>query len=174
MGQVTGNNLYIRPLNPQPTSMAKVIINSYQEFESHVGKELGVSEYIKIEQSRIDQFADATLDHQWIHTDTKRAATESPFKKTIAHGYLAVSLVPYLWNQITEINNIKMLINYGIERLKFGQPVLVDDEVRLRVKLESLTNLRGIAKTELNATLEIKNNPKPAFVANVLLLYHFI
>lgn len=153
--------------------MSKIVIGSYQEFEAYVGKELGVSDYLKIEQSRIDQFASATLDHQWIHTDVERAEKESPFKKTIAHGYLAVSLVPYMWNQIATINNVKMLINYGIEKLKFNQPILVDSEVRLRVKLASLINLRGIAKVELDAILEIKDNPKPAFTATVILLYHF-
>ncbi len=153
--------------------MAKVIIGSYAEFEQHLGKELGVSEYLTIDQERINRFADATLDHQWIHTDVQRAAVESPFKKTIAHGYLAMSLVPYLWNQIAEINNISMLINYGIEGLKFNQPVVVGSQVRLRVKLASLVNLRGIAKTGLDAVLEIKDNPKPAFTATVILLYHF-
>jgi acyl dehydratase len=153
--------------------MGKVIIGSFQEFEQYLGKDLGVSEYVRIDQARINQFAEATLDHQWIHTDARRAETESPFKKTIAHGYLALSLVPYLWNQIAEINNIKMLINYGIEDLKFNQPVVVDSEVRLRVKLASLVNLRGIAKTGLEAVLDIKDNPKPAFTATVVLLYHF-
>ena len=154
--------------------MAKLVIGSFKEFEQYLGKELGASDYIKVDQARIDKFADATLDHQWIHTDARRAQTDSPFKKTIAHGYLAMSLVPYLWNQIAEINNIKMLINYGIEDLKFGQPVVVDSEVRLKVKLASLVNLRGIAKTGLDAQLEIKDNPKPAFTATVVLLYHFM
>lgn len=153
--------------------MGKIIIGSFAEFEKYLGKDLGVSDYVKIDQARINQFAEATLDHQWIHTDPKRAATESPFKKTIAHGYMALSLVPYLWDQIAEINNIKMLINYGVEDLKFNQPVIVDSEVRLRVKLASLVNLRGIAKTGLEAVLEIKDNPKPAFTATVVLLYHF-
>lgn len=154
--------------------MAKVSIGSYEEFAKYVGKPIGVSDYLKIEQSRINQFADATLDHQWIHTDVERAERESPFKKTIAHGYLALSLVPHLWNQIADIYNIKMLINYGIDKLKFNQPVVVDSEVRLKVSLASLTNLRGIVKAELDAELEIKDNPKPAFTATVVLLYHFI
>lgn len=153
--------------------MAKLSIGSYEEFEQYVGKFLGESDYLRIEQSRIDRFADATLDHQWIHVDSERAARESPFKKTIAHGYMALSLVPYLWNQIAEIHNIKMLINYGIEKLKFNQPVVVDSEVRLKVKLASLMNLRGITKAELDAELEIRGNPKPAFTATVILLYHF-
>jgi acyl dehydratase len=153
--------------------MGNVVINSYQEFEQFIGKEMGASEFIRVDQSKINLFADATLDHQWIHVDAKRAETESPFKKTIAHGYLAVSLVPHLWNQIATFNNLKMLINYGVEKLKFNQPVIVDSEVRLKVKLASLTNLRGIAKAELDAELEIKGNPKPAFTATVVLLYHF-
>lgn len=150
-----------------------VIINSFAEFEQYVGKEMGVSGYLKITQDQINKFADATLDHQWIHTDPKRAQTESPFKTTIAHGYLALSVVPHLWDQIAEINNIKMLINYGIESLKFNQPVLVDNEVRLRVFLKSLINLRGVTKAELNIELEIKDNKKPAFVATLIFLYHF-
>lgn len=153
--------------------MPKLIINSFAEFEQHVGKELGVSEYHKITQEQINQFADATLDHQWIHTDPQRAATESQFKSTIAHGYLTLSLVPHLWDQIAEVNNYTMLVNYGIENLKFNQPVLVNQEVRLRVVLQALTNLRGIAKTEMKVTLEIKDNPKPAFTATIVFLYHF-
>lgn len=153
--------------------MGKLVINSFEEFQSHVGQELGVSEYIKITQHQINQFADATLDHQWIHTDPNRAATESQFKTTIAHGYLTLSLVPYLWDQIAEVNNIKMLVNYGIENLKFNQAVLVNQEVRLRVKLLALTNLRGITKTEMQVTMEIKDNPKSAFTASIVFLYHF-
>jgi len=153
--------------------MSKLVIGSFQEFESHVGQELGVSDYLKITQEQINQFADATLDHQWIHTDPKRAAAESQFKTTIAHGYLTLSIVPYLWDQIAEINNIKMLVNYGIEKLKFNQAVVVNSEVRLRVKLQSLLNLRGIAKAEMAVELEIKDSKKPAFTATIVFLYHF-
>jgi acyl dehydratase len=123
--------------------MGKLVINSHAEFEKYIGQELGVSEYLKVTQQQINLFADATLDHQWIHTDPTRAAIESQFKSTIAHGYLTLSLVPHLWDQIAEVNNIKMLVNYGIENLRFNQPVLVDQEVRLRVKLQALTNLRN-------------------------------
>lgn len=161
-------------LKPSTQSlMAKTIINSFDEFAAFAGQEIGTSEYVKLTQEQINQFADATLDHQWIHTDANRAATESPFKKTIAHGYLTLSLVPYLWGQIVEVNNITMLVNYGIESLKFNQPVVVDSEVRLRVKLNAIANLRGIAKAELHSVMEIKDNPKPAFTATITLLYHF-
>ncbi|MDR2948287.1 MAG: MaoC family dehydratase [Prevotella sp.] len=154
--------------------MSKLIINSYQDFESYVGQELGTSDYLKITQDRINKFAEATSDHQWIHVDVERAKKESPFKNTIAHGYLMVSILPYLWDQIIEVNNIKMLINYGIEKLKFNQPVIVGDEVRVRVKLASLVNLRGIAKAELKVVLEIKDSPKNALEETVIFLYHFI
>ncbi|MDR1707029.1 MaoC family dehydratase [Dysgonomonas sp.] len=153
--------------------MSKVIINSYQDFEQYVGKEIGTSEYLKITQDRINKFAEATLDYQWIHVDEKRAKEESPFKSTIAHGYLMVSILPYLWDQIIEVNNIKMLINYGIEKLKFNQPVIAGNEVRLNVKLASLVNLRGIAKAELKVVLEIKDSPKSALEETVIFLYHF-
>jgi len=150
-----------------------VVIGSFEEFQQYVGKEMGVSDYLSITQERINQFADATLDHQWIHTDPQRAAIESPFKSTIAHGYLALAIVPHLWHQIAQINNIKMLINYGIEELRFNQPVLVNNEVRLRVFLKSLINLRGVTKAELNIELEIKDSKKPAFTATLIFLYHF-
>jgi len=152
--------------------MAQLIISSHAEFENYLGKELGVSQYHEITQSQINQFADATLDHQWIHTDPTRAA-ESPFKSTIAHGYLTLSLVPHLWDQIAEFRNIKMMVNYGIEKLKFNQPVLTTQQVRLRAKLHSIANLRGITKFEVDVTLEIKDNAKPAFNGVLVFLYHF-
>ncbi|MCF6241584.1 MAG: MaoC family dehydratase [Bacteroidales bacterium] len=148
-------------------------IGSFEEFEQYVGKELGVSEYLKITQEQINLFADATLDHQWIHTDPERAATESPFKTTIAHGYLTVSLMPYLWEQIAEFANVKMMLNYGIENLRFGEAVPVNSEVRLKASLKSLKNLRGITKAELDVVLEIKDKKKPALKGTIVFLYHF-
>lgn len=151
-----------------------IIINNYSEFETLLGKELGVSSWHTITQEQINKFADATLDHQWIHTDPEKAATESPFKSTIAHGYLTLSLIPYLWKQIADIRNLKMEINYGIENLRFAQPVLVNDKVRLKVKLSSLINLRGVTKTTMSIELEIDGQRKPAFAGDVVFLYHFI
>ncbi len=149
-------------------------ISSFKEFEAYLGKELGVSGWHRINQRQINQFADATIDHQWIHTDTERAAVESPFGHTIAHGYLTLSLIPFLWKQIAEITNLKMEINYGIESLKFGQAVVVDSEIRLRASLASITNLRGTTKIVIDVVMEINGQPKPAFSAKVLFLYHFI
>lgn len=153
--------------------MNKVIIGSHVEFEKFIGKEIGVSEYLLIDQDRINNFAEATLDHQWIHTDPERAKKEGNFGGTIAHGYLNISISPYLWKQIAEIQNLDMMINYGMEDLKFNQPVLVNSEVRLRAKLHSLINLRGISRCHLKVDLEIKGNKKPAFTGILVFLYYF-
>ncbi len=153
--------------------MDKLIINNFEEFKAQEGNELGVSDYITITQEQINLFADATLDHQWIHVDPERALSESPYKSTIAHGYLNLSVLPYLWEQTVQVNNIKMLVNYGIEKLRFNQPVKVNDQVRLRVKLVSINDLRGISKAELKVALEIKDQRKTAFDATVVFLYHF-
>ena len=151
-----------------------VTIQSHSEFETYLKKELGVSSWHKVTQEQINQFADATLDHQWIHTDPERAKTESPFKATIAHGYLTLSLVPFFWKQIVDVKNVKMEVNYGIDYIKFGQAVLVDSELRCRVTLASIVNLRGITKATLSIQVEIKDQPKNAFNGDVTFLYHFI
>jgi acyl dehydratase len=151
-----------------------IIINNFEEYESHLGKEIGFSQWHTIDQNQINQFADATIDHQWIHVDKEKAEREGPFKATIAHGYLTLSLIPYLWKQIADVRNIKMEINYGIENFKFGQPVLVDSEVQLKAKLKSIANLRGTTKVVIEATLNIKDQKKPAYTGDVVFLYHFI
>jgi acyl dehydratase len=153
--------------------MSKLIINSYEEFEQYVGKELGTSEYHKITQEQINLFADATLDHQWIHVDVERAKRESPYGATIAHGYLSVSLLAHLWYQIIEVNNVTMLVNYGIDNLRFGQAVVVNSEVRIVTRLKAITNLRGTAKAEVEVTLEIKDSKKPALKGVIVFLYQF-
>ena len=115
--------------------MGKLIVRSHGEFEKLVGQELGISEYLTVTQDQINKFADATLDHQWIHVDEERAISEGAFGSTIAHGYLTLSLLPYMWDQIIQVENIKMLVNYGIDSFKFNQPVLVNSKIRTRVVL---------------------------------------
>lgn len=154
--------------------MNPIVINSFEELCEYVGKEIGISDYHTITQDQINLFADATLDHQWIHTEPERAAVESPFKSTIAHGYLNISLLPYLWSQIVDVRNSKLTVNYGIEKLRFMQAVTVDSKVRIRVKLLSAVNLRGTTKAELNVVMEIEGAKKPAFEADIIFLYHFV
>lgn len=153
--------------------MEKCIVNNYDEFTSWLGKTIGVSDYIQITQDRINQFADATNDHQWIHVDAYRAKVESPYKSTIVHGYLTLSLLPYLWNQIIEVHNIKMMVNYGMDKMKFGQPVLVGQSIRLTASLQGIQNLRGITKAEIKFTLDIKEQNKKALEGVATFLYYF-
>ena len=153
--------------------MAKLVINSYEEFEKYVGQELGVSDYVELNQERINMFADATLDHQWIHVDTEKAKVESPFKTTIAHGYLTLSMLPHMWNQIIEVNNLKMMINYGMDKMKFGQAVLSAQSIRLKTTLQNLHNLRGVAMADIKFTIEIKVQRKPALEGIAIFLYYF-
>ena len=153
--------------------MSKLINNSHEEFEKYVGQELGISDWLEVDQQRICDFADATLDHQWIHTDPERAKTDSPFGQTIVHGYLTLSLLPYLWQQIIEVNNLKMMVNYGMDKMKFGQAVLSGQSIRLTAKLESIANLRGISKVEIKFAIEIKGERKPALSGVATFLYHF-
>lgn len=151
----------------------KTVINSYDEFASYLGKPLGTSEWLEVDQDRINAFADATLDHQWIHVDVERAKAESPYKSTIAHGYLTLALLPHLWDEIVEVNNLKMMVNYGMDKMKFGQAVLSGQSVRLVTTLQSIANLRGICKVEIKFAIEIKDQKKPALTGVATFLYHF-
>ena len=153
--------------------MSKLIINSYAEFESHLGEELGVSDWLEVNQDRINLFADATLDHQWIHVDVERAKEESPYKSTIAHGYLTLSLLPYMWDQIIEVHNIKMLVNYGMDQMRFGQAVVTGSRIRLVTTLHNIQNLRGICKAEIKFRIEIEGQRKPALEGIASFLYYF-
>ena len=153
--------------------MKRLILSNFHDFESRINTVLGSSAYFKIDQDQVNKFADATEDHQWIHTDPNRAVQESPFGGTIAHGYLTLSLVPHLWDQILQVKNLKMMVNYGIEALRFNQPVAVGAQVKLHATLKSAINLRGITKIEVDTKLEIKDVRKPAFSAVLVFLYHF-
>ncbi|MFT6881332.1 MAG: acyl dehydratase [Marinoscillum sp.] len=149
-----------------------IVIGSFEEFEKYVGQDLGQSEPLEISQDQINLFAEATLDHQWIHVDEEKAKA-GPFGVTIAHGYLTLSLVPHMWAQILQAKNLKMMVNYGLNNLKFNQPVPVGSKLILKAHLEKVTNLRGITKAEVGARMEIVGNNKPAYTATMILLYHF-
>ena len=153
--------------------MSKLVINNYEEFAAMLGKNLGVSDYVELTQERINLFADATLDHQWIHVDTERAKVESPFKTTIAHGYLTLSMLPYLWDQIIEVHNLKMMVNYGMDKMKFGQAVKSGESICLTADLVNIANLRGTVKAEIKFAIEIKDQKKKALEGVATFLYYF-
>lgn len=148
-------------------------INSYEEFAAYEGKELGVSEWVQITQERIDQFANATDDHQWIHVDVERCKTESPFGQTIAHGYLTISMIPLMWGQIIEVNNLERMMNYGLKDMRFGQPVLSGQSIRMKVSLDEIQNLRGAIKTNVKFAVEIQETGKKAVEGIATFIYYF-
>lgn len=154
-------------------NMERKKISSFAELSAYVGQELGVSEWLQVTQTMINGFADSTLDHQWIHVNEAKCAAESPYGSTIAHGYLTLSLLPYLWNQIVEVSNFKMQVNYGINNFRFGDAVKVGSRVRLKATLAECADLRGITKCTISVVMEIEGNRKPAYKGDVVFLYHF-
>ena len=153
--------------------MAKLTVNSYEELAARMGEKIGESEWLLVDQERINLFADATLDHQWIHVEPERAKVESPYKSTIAHGYLTLSLLPHMWQEIIEVNNLKMMVNYGMDKMRFGRPVLVNSRIRLVATLDSIENLRGICKAGIKFHIEIEGERKPALEGIATFLYYF-
>ena len=148
-------------------------INSYKEFAAYEGKELGASEWVLISQERINRFADATDDHQWIHVDVEKCKSEGPFGMTIAHGYLTLSMIPLMWSQIIEVNNLERMMNYGIKDMRFGQPVLSGQSIRMRVSLNDIQNLRGAVRTNVNFIIEIQETGKKAVEGIATFIYYF-
>jgi len=153
--------------------MASRAISGLDELKSLVGEELGVSSWLTISQDRIDRFAEATGDHQWIHVDPERAARESPFGATIAHGYLTISLSPLLMAEIMTVEGVTMGVNYGLNKLRFPAPVPVDSRVRLRATLREVNDIEGGAQVVTGMTFEVEGSDKPACVAEAVALYYF-
>ncbi|GAA2718569.1 MaoC family dehydratase [Actinocorallia aurantiaca] len=135
-----------------------------------VGTELGSSGWITVDQRRVDLFAEATEDHQWIHVDEARAA-EGPFGGTIAHGFLTLSLVSHLAQQVMDVKGIRMGINYGLDRVRFITPVPVGSRLRGTVVLSDVREVDGGVQVTRTITVEIEGSPKPACVAENLVRY---
>ena len=145
---------------------------SYDEVASLAGQEIGVSEWVEIAQERIDMFAEATGDHQWIHVDVERAKKEMPGGKTIAHGYLTLSLIPMLGAQIMSITGVSRGINYGSNKLRFTNTVPVGSKVRARQKLISVEPRAGGLQMVNEMTIEIEGQDRPACVAETISLIY--
>jgi acyl dehydratase len=145
------------------------IITSADDARSAVGTELGVSDWLEIDQQRISGFADATGDHQWIHVDVERASAESPYGAPIAHGFLTLSLIPALSKQCYVVENAKMGINYGLNKVRFIAPVRVGDKVRVRSELLDVTTIDdATVHLTVRHTVEIEGSEKPAAVAELI------
>jgi acyl dehydratase len=136
------------------------------------GEQLGVSGWMTIEQQRVNAFADATEDHQWIHIDPQRAAA-GPFGTTIAHGFLTLSLLPHLIDQTYRVEGTTMVINYGLNKVRFPAPVPVGSSVRAEVALAEVTEVSGGLQLVVRATLQIDGNAKPGCVADWVTRVYF-
>ncbi len=137
-----------------------------------IGEEIAVSDWLRISQARIDQFAEATGDHQWIHVDADRAAAESPFKSTIAHGFLTLSLVSTLMRDAVQFTGLRMAINYGLNKVRFVSPVPSGSRVRARMVPAAVADVDGGVQVTWLATVEREGGDKPACVAEWLVRYY--
>lgn len=142
------------------------------ELPNVVGQELGVTDWHEITQEAVNAFADATLDHQWIHVDPERAAKESPYGKTIAHGYFTLSLIPHFASQVWRVAGAKMGVNYGLNKLRFPAPVPVGSRIRARVQLDEVTEVKGGIQAQSTVTIEVDGGDKPCCVAQTVSRYY--
>lgn len=148
-------------------------INSLNELNAHVGEEIGVTDWFPMAQERIQQFADATGDHQWIHVDVERARRESPFKATIAHGFLTLSLLPQFMPQVLQIKGgMRMGINYGLNRLRFVSPVRAGARIRARFTLQAVKDFGEGLEMVYLVTVEGEKSEKPICVAEWVVRYY--
>lgn len=140
-------------------------IHSLEELKSLVGQPLATSEWVSIEQERINQFAEATGDHQWIHLDIERAKKESPFGGTIAHGFLTLSLLPMLMSNAIRLTYVKMGVNYGLNKVRFPAPVPAESRVRGHIKLLQVDDIKDGAQMVWEVTIEREGSEKPVCIA---------
>ena len=146
------------------------VFENLSEFAAAQGSQFGPTDWIKISQDRINLFADATEDHQWIHVDPERAAN-GPFGSTIAHGLLTLSLLPHFSHQLYRVDNVAMAINYGYDKVRFISPVKVGANVRARGELTSVNRLEGAVQATMTITVEIEGSEKPAAVAESIVRF---
>jgi acyl dehydratase len=147
-------------------------IENLAELKNLVGEHLGYSDYMTIDQERVQLFADATGDQQWIHTDPERAKAQSPFGGPIAHGYLTLSLGPVLLPQIFSVGGVAMGVNYGANKVRFMAPVPVGARLRAGVKVLAVDDIAGGAQVTIETTFETEGAAKPSCVAEVIFRYY--
>ncbi|AIY18355.1 MaoC family dehydratase [Pimelobacter simplex] len=145
------------------------VFTTFEEVAEAAGTDLGASDWVTIDQRRVNQFADATGDHQWIHVDLERAK-EGPFGGTIAHGYLTLSLVPWLGSQVFTLRTPGAKLNYGVNKVRFPNPLLVGKRVRLHVQMGEVVDIPSGKQLTVRHTVEIEGEDKPACVAETVVL----
>jgi acyl dehydratase len=142
---------------------------SFEEIESAAGQDLGTSEWVEVTQEQVDRFADATGDHQWIHVDVERAK-DGPFGGTIAHGYLTLSMIPALGSQVMSLETPGAKLNYGVNKVRFPNPVRVGSRIRAHVTIGGVTDVPAGKQLTVRYTIEIEGQEKPACVAETVVL----
>jgi acyl dehydratase len=147
-------------------------IENIAELRKEVGKEVGVSDWLEVSQERINRFAEATDDRQWIHTDPERAACESPFRETIAHGFLTLSLLSALIRLTISVGGVRMGINYGLNRVRFVAPVPAGSSIRGRFTLATLDDIKSGVQATWNVVVEREGSEKPCCIAEWLVRYY--
>jgi acyl dehydratase len=153
--------------------MSKKIIDSPKEFKETIGQSLGTTDWKLVTQKEIDRFANATEDYQWIHVDKEKVIKDSPFKNTIAHGYYSLSLIPKFVDEIWECKNLKLILNYGAEKIRFISPVICDSYIRANIIVLDAKDYKGGILLSSKVTIEIKNHKKPALFAETLSLLYY-
>ena len=150
------------------------VLDSTDSLKELVGQELSVTDWFQVTQERIQQFADATLDHQWIHVDVERARRESPFRSPIAHGFLTLSLLPHFMHEAIQIKQgVRMGVNYGLNRVRFVSPVRAGSNIRARIALQSIKDVAPNAvEVIFHATVEVEGSEKPGCVAEWVARYY--
>ncbi|MBB0991687.1 MULTISPECIES: MaoC family dehydratase [Dietzia] len=143
------------------------VFEGLEQLEAELGRHVGYSDWMEITQERIDAFAEATGDHQWIHVDPARAA-EGPYGRTIAHGYLTLSLLPVLGAEVMEIRGFAMMINYGVDKVRFPAPVPVGSRIRAGIELTSLQRKSSGVQLNSLVTVEVEGSDRPAVVAETV------
>lgn len=151
--------------------MTVLCVERPEDLEEFIGREIGKSDWTEVTQKQIDAFAEATGDHQWIHCDPARAAKESPYGSTIAHGFLTLSLIPRLLMDLVSIKELKMAINYGLNRLRFPNAVPVGAQVRLVAKVADVLALTGAVQAVFRVNIEVQGQSKPACVAEMVMRF---
>ncbi len=149
------------------------IIKSIDDAKAMEGEEVGLSDWAVIDQHRVDQFAEATADHQWIHVDTERAAKEMPDGKTIAHGYLTLALIPALTGDFVQVENLERAINFGLNKVRFYAPVPVGSRLRARATVLQARKRAGALLLTSEIRIEVEGQRKPACVAETLGMFFF-
>ena len=149
------------------------VIESIEDAKALEGEEVGLSDWVVVDQHRIDQFAEATADYQWIHVDTERAAKEMPNGKTIAHGYLTLALIPALTGDFVEVKNLERAINFGLNKVRFITPVPVGAKLRGRATVMQARRRAGALMLTSEVRIEVEGERKPACIAETLGMYFF-